>query len=340
MVEVVCPASIIPGCLWDISRPHCLSPLTSWPTLATLVSSAVTTSGVQGHAGSLCKSKGTRGCPGGCAQVSPAALSCHPVPLGPAQEPAWHARLRGQPNSAASAPGLPLHLPNTSHVTPGHRVWPHLCHSQLSSSVSRKKEGKEPGQEGEERGRKESRKGGRERGRGEEAAFSSEEQSGRETPCQRLPMSSSTSTSTLPSGLAVLTTFPDVLFIPEIIFGGLVWILVASSKVQFPMLQGWVMFVSVFCFVMSISLLCLYLCGAHSSGGSCWVALDAFCHSTAALFYLSAAVLEAFVTYAIRDNFSWAQEYRENIAAVVFAFVATLLYVIHEVFSLLRWKSS
>ncbi|XP_005042878.1 PREDICTED: myelin and lymphocyte protein [Ficedula albicollis] len=31
-------------------------------------------------------------------------------------------------------------------------------------------------------------------------------------------MSSSTSTSTLPSGLAVLTTFPDVLFIPEIVF--------------------------------------------------------------------------------------------------------------------------
>lgn len=30
-------------------------------------------------------------------------------------------------------------------------------------------------------------------------------------------MSSSTSTSTLPSGLAVLTTFPDVLFIPEIV---------------------------------------------------------------------------------------------------------------------------
>lgn len=160
--------ALIPGCLWDISRPT-VCPLShpglSWPP-ATLVSSAVTTSGVQGHAGSLCKSKGTRGCAGGWAQVSPAALSCHPVPLGPAQEPAWHARVRGQPNSAASTPGLPLHLPNTSHVTPGHRVWPHLCHSQLSSSVSRKKEGKEPGQEGEERGGNESRKGrkgGRER---------------------------------------------------------------------------------------------------------------------------------------------------------------------------------
>lgn len=33
-------------------------------------------------------------------------------------------------------------------------------------------------------------------------------------------MSSSTSTSTLPSGLAVLTTFPDVLFIPEIVSAG------------------------------------------------------------------------------------------------------------------------
>lgn len=38
------------------------------------------------------------------------------------------------------------------------------------------------------------------------------------------------------------------------------------------MLQGWVMFVSVFCFVMSIFLLCLYLCGAHGGGGS-WVTL-------------------------------------------------------------------
>ncbi|XP_066403923.1 myelin and lymphocyte protein isoform X2 [Molothrus aeneus] len=96
-------------------------------------------------------------------------------------------------------------------------------------------------------------------------------------------MSSSTSTSTLPSGLAVLTTFPDVLFIPEI---------------------------------------------------------DAICHSTAALFYLSAAVLEAYMTHLLGISVYLSQEYRENIAAVVFAFVATLLYVIHKVFSLLRWKSS
>uniref|UniRef100_A0A674HAW3 Myelin and lymphocyte protein n=1 Tax=Taeniopygia guttata TaxID=59729 RepID=A0A674HAW3_TAEGU len=183
--------------------------------------------------------------------------------------------------------------------------------------TKRKQRGKNPGQEGQKRGRKESRKGrrgGRQRGRGEEAAFGTEQQRRRH---QRLPMSSSTSSSTLPSGLAVLSTFPDVLFIPEIIFGGLVWILVASSKVPEPMLQGWVMFVSVFCFVMSISLLCLYVCGAHGGGG-CWVTLDVLCHGTAALFYLSAAVLEAYKTYTLRFS-SPGQEYRENIAAVVSA---------------------
>ncbi|XP_074945860.1 myelin and lymphocyte protein-like [Phalacrocorax aristotelis] len=130
-------------------------------------------------------------------------------------------------------------------------------------------------------------------------------------------MSSATSTASLPSGLAVLTTFPDVLFIPEIIFGGLVWILVASSKVQLPMLQGWVMFVSVFCFVMSITLLCLYICGAHG-GSSSWVTLAVICQETASLFYLSMAVLEAYSTYISFGpaNAVMMTVYQENVAAV------------------------
>ncbi|XP_068009171.1 myelin and lymphocyte protein [Melanerpes formicivorus] len=155
-------------------------------------------------------------------------------------------------------------------------------------------------------------------------------------------MSSATASTSLPSGLRVLLTFPDVLFIPELVFGGLVWILVASSRVQSPMLQGWVMFVSVFCFVMTSLLLCLYMAGVHR-GSSSWVTLDAICQSTAALFYLSAAVLEAFFTYSIAPVAQipyYLLIYRENIAAVVFAFVATLIYVIHQAWSLRRWKSS
>lgn len=46
----------------------------------------------------------------------------------------------------------------------------------------------------------------------------------------------------------------------------------ASTKVLMNMSQGWVMFVSVFCFVISTLLFLLYLCGAHG-GKSAWVAL-------------------------------------------------------------------
>ncbi|NXV97911.1 MAL protein, partial [Calonectris borealis] len=150
-----------------------------------------------------------------------------------------------------------------------------------------------------------------------------------------LAMSSATSTTSLPSGLAVLTTFPDVLFIPEIIFGGLVWILVASSKVPTPMLQGWVMFVSVFCFVMSTTLLCLYVCGAHG-GSSSWVTLVSGCDKpegpsppkSQAGACLCGSFFFPFALCSLLGN------------DCVFAFLATLMYVIHKVYSLLRWKSS
>ncbi|NXJ40756.1 MAL protein, partial [Ciconia maguari] len=119
-------------------------------------------------------------------------------------------------------------------------------------------------------------------------------------------------------------------------FGGLVWILVASSKVPSPILQGWVMFVSVFCFVMSTTLLCLYICGAHG-GSSSWVTLVSGCDKPQGLSPPCAAVLEAYFTLSSTKPLII---YQENVAAVVFAFLATLMYVIHKVYSLLRWKSS
>ncbi|XP_015674783.1 myelin and lymphocyte protein [Protobothrops mucrosquamatus] len=152
-------------------------------------------------------------------------------------------------------------------------------------------------------------------------------------------MSSATATASLPSGATVLASFPDILVIPEFVFGGLVWILVASTKVVDHLSQGWVMFVSVFCFVISTLLFLLYLCGAHG-GKSAWVALDAFYQVIASLFYLSAAVLQAYITIGLKEFPALFKEYQIDIAAVVFAYAVTLTYVIHMVFSLLRWKSS
>ncbi|NWI74715.1 MAL protein, partial [Dryoscopus gambensis] len=120
------------------------------------------------------------------------------------------------------------------------------------------------------------------------------------------------------------------------IFGGLVWILVASSKVLEPMLQGWVMFVSVFCFVMSISLLCLYFCGAHGGGSGYWVTLVRACDKPQGLPCPAVPCRAgAGMATCMRKLTGWCV-----FPSQVFAFVATLVYVIHKVFSLLRWKSS
>uniref|UniRef100_G1PYQ9 Myelin and lymphocyte protein n=1 Tax=Myotis lucifugus TaxID=59463 RepID=G1PYQ9_MYOLU len=141
-----------------------------------------------------------------------------------------------------------------------------------------------------------------------------------------------------PAGLQVSAHLPDLGISGKLVFGGLVWILIASSLVPMPLVQGWVMFVSVFCFVATTTLLVLYIIGAHG-GEASWVTLDAAYHCTAALFYLSASVLEALATIQMYEGYTYRQ-YHENISAVVFSYVATLLYVAHAVFSLIRWKSS
>ncbi|NWS25369.1 MAL protein, partial [Polioptila caerulea] len=128
------------------------------------------------------------------------------------------------------------------------------------------------------------------------------------------------------------------------IFGGLVWILVASSKVPDPMLQGWVMFVSVFCFVMSVSLLCLYFCGAHGGGGSCWVTLVRACDKPQGLPCLAVPCRVGCCSCTPNCGLGMVMGQKLTgwcvFPSQVFAFVATLVYVIHKAFSLLRWKSS
>nr|XP_008506423.1 PREDICTED: myelin and lymphocyte protein-like isoform X1 [Equus przewalskii] len=119
----------------------------------------------------------------------------------------------------------------------------------------------------------------------------------------------------LPSGREVFTTFPDVLFIFELVFGGLVWILIASSLVPLPLLQGWVMFASVFCFVGTTALFFWYIIGVRDSKTS-WKLLDIFYHFIAALFYLSASLLEGSVASTMEYDLLY-EHYLENVFAAV-----------------------
>ncbi|XP_043971411.1 myelin and lymphocyte protein-like [Gambusia affinis] len=141
----------------------------------------------------------------------------------------------------------------------------------------------------------------------------------------------------LPSGVGVCTTIPDILYVPELIFGGLVWILVACTYVDPHNPQGWVMFVSVFCFVMTFVWLVVFACGSHGNSSG-WAAADFVYHGIATVFYLSASVPLAKVTMDFKSD-PLTKNYKLDISAVVFSYIATLLYFIHTILSAIRWKS-
>ncbi|XP_078398763.1 myelin and lymphocyte protein-like [Cetorhinus maximus] len=141
----------------------------------------------------------------------------------------------------------------------------------------------------------------------------------------------------IPAGTKLLTSIPDVLMIPELVFGGLVWILVASIFVFDRDSQGWVIFVSLLLFVLTLLLLICYFSG-WPRNSTAWCFLDACYHGFAALFYFSAAVLQANSTVRLQSA-NFKKQYQTDIAATVFAFAATVLYVAHAVFSFKRWKT-
>ncbi|XP_061677223.1 protein MAL2 [Syngnathoides biaculeatus] len=169
-------------------------------------------------------------------------------------------------------------------------------------------------------------------------------------------------TISLPLGLEVLRTYSGALFCFEIFFGGLVWILVASSNVPVPLLQGWVMFVSVTAFFLSSTYLLLLLTGLADRIRIDWNFTDVFYHFIALLFYFAAFVLEAAATAANggaviaplpnstgtvmcihypRGNVFTvltANQYSINVVATIFAFVVTLCYGCSLVMAFKRWR--
>uniref|UniRef100_A0A663MLS6 Mal, T cell differentiation protein like n=1 Tax=Athene cunicularia TaxID=194338 RepID=A0A663MLS6_ATHCN len=117
---------------------------------------------------------------------------------------------------------------------------------------------------------------------------------------------------------------PSVLFL----CGTWVWILVAATSVSFPLLQGWVMYVSLSSCLVSLLLLLCYLFGFHKNSEN-WKVLDSLYHGTTAILYMSAAVLQANAT--IRSEFGPNSPlyYQLNCAASFFAFITTFLYILH-----------
>ncbi|KAM9493888.1 myelin and lymphocyte protein-like [Clarias gariepinus] len=158
----------------------------------------------------------------------------------------------------------------------------------------------------------------------------------------------------LPSGMSICCSLPDIFFLPELVFGGLVWILVACTQIVPANPQAYVMAVSLFCFCVTFLWMMIFLCGTHNSRSS-WAGADVLYHGLAAMLYLSASVFLAQVTIgfgyayqAVTSSMTTASPegvsavlyfYRLDISAVVFSFMATLLYTLHAIFSGIRWKT-
>ncbi|XP_059115550.1 MAL-like protein [Peromyscus eremicus] len=131
----------------------------------------------------------------------------------------------------------------------------------------------------------------------------------------------------VPSGVvAVLLTIPFAFFLPELVFGFLVWTLVAATHVAEPLLQGWVLYVSLTSFLISLMFLLSYLLGFYKRFES-WRVLDSLYHGTTGILYMSAAVLQAHATIISEPNN--VNHYYINTAASFFAFLTTLLYILH-----------
>ncbi|XP_036174405.1 MAL-like protein isoform X2 [Myotis myotis] len=130
----------------------------------------------------------------------------------------------------------------------------------------------------------------------------------------------------VPSGLALFLTIPFAFFLPELVFGFWVWVLVAATHVANPLLQGWVLYVSLTSFLISLMFLLSYLFGFYKRYES-WRVLDSLYHGTTGILYMSAAVLQAHAT--IVSESEDLGNYMTNTAATFFAFITTLLYVLH-----------
>nr|XP_005897319.2 PREDICTED: protein MAL2 [Bos mutus] len=145
----------------------------------------------------------------------------------------------------------------------------------------------------------------------------------------------------------ILRTYSGAFVCLEIVFGGLVWILVASSNVPLPLLQGWVMFVSVTAFVCSLLFLGVFLSGVVTQINANWNFLDFAYHFTVFVFYFGAFLLEAATTslHDLRCNRTMTvqpllsdNQYNINVAATIFAFVTTACYGCSLGLALRRWR--
>ncbi|XP_064803334.1 CKLF-like MARVEL transmembrane domain-containing protein 8 [Oncorhynchus masou masou] len=145
------------------------------------------------------------------------------------------------------------------------------------------------------------------------------------------------SNSTLIYDRQFLRTTSGLLVFAEIVFGLLVWMLIAGTEYFRVSAFGWVMFVAILYWVLTVIFLIIYLTMAYNRIPQVpWTTVGLFFNSSATVMYVVAAAVEtASISHAVKGR----HNYNCWVASTFFAFLVTLCYAGSTYLSFKFWRS-
>ncbi|XP_028847853.1 CKLF-like MARVEL transmembrane domain-containing protein 8 isoform X1 [Denticeps clupeoides] len=122
----------------------------------------------------------------------------------------------------------------------------------------------------------------------------------------------------------------------ETVLGLPAWLLIAVTEYVHSAALGWVMFVSIFCWVLTVVLLLLYLAKALTRMPQLpWDTATLVFNCSAALVYAVAGVVEATLVASSKEEDS----YSAWAASTVCVFLVSLSYACSSILSLRSWRA-
>ncbi|XP_030914755.1 CKLF-like MARVEL transmembrane domain-containing protein 8 [Geospiza fortis] len=127
-----------------------------------------------------------------------------------------------------------------------------------------------------------------------------------------------------------------LVFVPSLVLGLLVWTLIAGTEYFLYPAFGWVMFVAVFYWVLTVFFLIIYMTMTYTRIPQVpWTMVGLCFNGSAFVLYLIAAIVDASSVTKDLDN----HNYNSWAASSFFAFVVTSCYAGNTYFSFISWRS-
>ncbi|XP_073515798.1 plasmolipin [Phyllobates terribilis] len=138
--------------------------------------------------------------------------------------------------------------------------------------------------------------------------------------------------------ISFLTSIPGILILVELVLGLIVWALIADTRHYYVAAFGWVLFVAIFFWLLTLVLCILFFLQLHKRIGFVPWPLTVFIYHTAAfILYIT-----AFITCAasVRLGYPSGDEYNRRAAASFFACLVMIAYGGSAFFSFGDWRGA